>query len=94
MNNSAGIPRGALTGAIDAWAQPAWGRTRSDLPEAVRLFEKSGTAHLLDRHLSPEETVAEMDRAGVATLMLSAWRRPERWICTNDEIAEYVRAFP
>ena len=88
------IPSGIVTGAIDAWAQPALGTSRTDLPEAVRLFEKSGTAHLLDRRLSPEETVAEMDQAGVARLMLAAWCRPARWICTNDEVAEFVRAFP
>jgi predicted TIM-barrel fold metal-dependent hydrolase len=64
------------------------------VPEVVRLFEKSGTAHLLDKGLSPEETVAAMDRAGVTILMLSAWCRPGRWIFTNDQVAEYVRAFP
>ena len=84
----------ARTGAIDAWAQPATGRSRELMPEVVRLFEKSGTAHFLDRRLSIEETVAEMDRAGVDKLMLAAWCRPERWIFTNDEVAEYVRAFP
>jgi hypothetical protein len=88
------IDHGAANGAIDAWAQPAHGTTRADLPEAVRLFEKSGTAHLLDCRLSPSEMVAEMDRAGIARLMLTAWCRPERWICTNDEVAGYVRAFP
>jgi predicted TIM-barrel fold metal-dependent hydrolase len=64
------------------------------MPEVVRLFEKSGTAHLLDHRLSIEETVAEMDRAGVEKLMLAAWCRPERWVVTNDEVAEFVRAFP
>jgi hypothetical protein len=36
--------------AIDAWAQPVTGRSRQDLPEAVRLLEKSGTARYLDLH--------------------------------------------
>ncbi|NQD94106.1 hypothetical protein HP532_15770, partial [Pseudomonas sp. CrR25] len=45
-------------GAIEAWAQPANGRTRELLPEVVRLFEKSGSASLLDLRLSPEQTVA------------------------------------
>ncbi len=81
-------------GAIDAWAQLATGRTRELIPEAVRLFEKSGTTALLDKGLSPEETVAEMDRAGIHKLMVSAWCRPERWVSTNDEVAEYTRAFP
>ena len=79
---------------IDAWAQAATGRGRSDIPEVVRLFEKSGTAHLLDKRLSPDDTVAEMDRAGIHTLMLSAWCRPGRWMSTNDEVAEYVQAHP
>jgi predicted TIM-barrel fold metal-dependent hydrolase len=81
-------------GAIDAWAQPANGRARQLLPEVVRLFEKSGSAHLLDQPVSPEQTVAEMDQAGVAKLMLAAWCRPEGWIFSNDEIAEYTRAYP
>ena len=81
-------------GAIDAWAQPANGRAQKLLPEVVRLFEKSGSAHLLDQPLSPAQTVAEMDKAGVATLMLAAWCRPEGWVFSNDEVAEYTRAFP
>ncbi|SDG75927.1 hypothetical protein SAMN05216603_103323 [Pseudomonas benzenivorans] len=80
--------------AIDAWAQPANGRTRELLPEVARLFEKSGSAHLLDHGLTPEQTVAEMDQAGVEKLMLAAWCRPERWVCSNDEVAEFTRAFP
>lgn len=84
----------APLGAIDAWAQPANGRARELLPEVVRLFEKSGSAHLLDQPLTPEQTVAEMDRAGVDTLMLAAWCRPERWVFDNDLVAEYTRAFP
>lgn len=80
--------------AIDAWAQPANGRTRELLPEVARLFEKSGSGHLLDQRLTPEQTVAEMDKAGVDKLMLAAWCRPGRWVCSNDEVAEFTRAFP
>ncbi|MGC5703622.1 amidohydrolase [Pseudomonas sp. NFXW11] len=81
-------------GAIDAWAQPANGRARALLPEVARLFEKSGSAHLLDQPLSIEQTVALMDQAGVEKLMLSAWCRPEGWVFSNDEVAAYTRAFP
>lgn len=84
----------AHRGAIDAWAQPAKGRTRELLPEVVRLFEKSGSDHLLDQALSIEQTLALMDEAGVETLLLSAWCRPEGWVFSNDEIAEYTRAYP
>jgi predicted TIM-barrel fold metal-dependent hydrolase len=80
--------------AIDAWAQPVTGRTRQDLPEVVRLLEKSGTAHYLDRQLTPAELVAAMDAAGIRQLMLSAWCRPGRWLISNDEVAAHVAAFP
>ena len=80
--------------AVDAWAQPVLGRTRADLPEVVRLLEKSGTAHLLDHKLSPVQLVSLMDAAGVQTLMLSAWCRPSRWLITNDEVANHCTEFP
>ncbi len=80
--------------AIDAWAQPVTGRTRQELPEVVRLLEKSGTARYLDRQLTPAELVAAMDAAGIQKLMLSAWCRPGRWLITNDEVAAHVAAFP
>ncbi|PTU30211.1 amidohydrolase family protein [Stenotrophobium rhamnosiphilum] len=79
---------------IDAWAQPALGRVRQKLPEVARLFEKSGSAHLLDQSLDPAQTVALMDAAGVERLMLCAWCRPEGWLWTNDDVAEFIRAFP
>jgi predicted TIM-barrel fold metal-dependent hydrolase len=80
--------------AIDAWAQPVTGRTRQDLPEVVRLLEKSGTARYLDLKLTPAEIVAAMDVAGIQQLMLSAWCRPGRWLITNDEVAAHVETFP
>ncbi|MEK1908711.1 MAG: amidohydrolase family protein [Pseudomonas chlororaphis] len=83
-----------MKGAIDAWAQPANGRARQLLPEVARLFEKSGSAHLLDQPLSIEQTVELMDQAGVEKLMLAAWCRPERWVFSNDEIAAFTRAYP
>jgi len=83
-----------MSGVIDAWAQPVLGRSRQDLPEVVRLLEKSGTAQFLDRKLSPAEIVAMMDAAGVGKLMLSACCRPGRWLTTNEEVAAHVDAFP
>ncbi len=80
--------------AIDAWAQPAGGRTRELLPEVVRLFEKSGSTHLLDQRLSPQQTVAEMDQAGVAKLMLAAWCRHERWIFPSCASSPGTSAIP
>ena len=80
--------------AIDVWAQPANGLLRERVPEVARLFEKSGSGHLLDQRLSPEQTVALMDETGVEKLMLAAWCRPEGWAISNEEVAVYTRAFP
>jgi predicted TIM-barrel fold metal-dependent hydrolase len=80
--------------AVEAWAQPVTGRSRQDLPEVVRLLEKSGAARYLDLELTPAQIVAAMDAAGVERLVLSAGCRPGRWLITNDEVAAHVRAFP
>ncbi len=77
---------------IDAWAQPVL--KDSVMPEVVRLFEQSGSAHLLGRDLSAARLVEMMDNAGVDRVMLSAWHRPGKWVISNDTIAEFVRQFP
>ena len=79
---------------IDAWAQPASGRLFQDVPETARLLKLSGATHRLDQAVTPEATVAMMDRAGIQSVLLSAWCRPGRWIVTNDEIAGMARQFP
>ena len=38
--------------------------------------------------------IALMDEAGVSQICLSAWNRPGEVIASNEEIAEYTRAFP
>lgn len=79
---------------IDAWAQPARRDAFEKLPEIARLFKQSGSTHLLESGLTTAQIIAEMDRAGVQTLMLSAWHRPGQWIFSNDLIAEMVAEFP
>jgi uncharacterized protein len=77
---------------IDAWAQPVL--KDGLLPEVVRLFEQSGSAHLLGQDLSPAQLVEMMDNAGVDRVLLCAWHRPGSWVIRNDTIAEFVRQFP
>ncbi len=77
---------------IDAWAQPVI--KEGLLPEVVRLFEQSGSAHLLGQDLSAAQLVEMMDKAGVDRVMLCAWHRPGTWVIRNDTIAEFVRQFP
>jgi predicted TIM-barrel fold metal-dependent hydrolase len=79
---------------IDAWAQPALADSLKKLPEIARLFKQSGSSHLLETGLTAEQIVEAMDRAGVRTLMLSAWHRPGQWVFHNDQIAEMTRKFP
>lgn len=79
---------------IDAWAQPARQDAFEKLPEVARLFQQSGSAHLLETELTAAQIVAEMDRAGIQTLMLSAWHRPGINIYSNDLIAEMIAEFP
>ena len=77
---------------IDAWAQPVL--KDGVLPEVVRLFEQSGSAHLLGQDLSAAQLVELMDKAGVDRVMLCAWHRPGKCVTSNDTIAEFVRQFP
>lgn len=77
---------------IDAWAQPV--PKAESMPEVVRLFQQSGSAHLLNADLSAEQLVGYMDEAGVRRVLLSAWHRPGRWVISNDMVASIVRQFP
>jgi predicted TIM-barrel fold metal-dependent hydrolase len=77
---------------IDAWAQPVL--KEGVLPEVVRLFQQSGSAHLLGKDLTAEQLVQMMDEAGVGRVMLSAWHRPGKWVISNDTVAAMVRQYP
>lgn len=79
---------------IDAWAQPASREAFAKMPEVARLFQQSGSAKLLEAGLTTTQIVEAMNRAGVQTLLLSAWHRPGAWIYSNDLIAEMVAAYP
>ncbi|MEP7342040.1 MAG: amidohydrolase family protein [Acidobacteriota bacterium] len=79
---------------IDAWAQPARREAFEKMPEVARLFKQSGSAHLLETGLTAAQVVEAMDRAGIQTLMLSAWHRPGQWITHNDVVAKMVAQFP
>jgi predicted TIM-barrel fold metal-dependent hydrolase len=77
---------------IDAWAQPVL--KEGVLPEVVRLFQQSGSAHLLGKDLTAEQLVQMMDEAGVGRVMLSAWHRPGKWVISNDTVAAMVGQYP
>ncbi|PGH23857.1 hypothetical protein AJ80_02105 [Polytolypa hystricis UAMH7299] len=79
---------------IDAWANPVFPLAES-LPEAARLFQQSHSdASLLSKKRSPAELVKLMDMAGVSKICLTAWYRPGRVAFSNEEVAEFTRAYP
>jgi predicted TIM-barrel fold metal-dependent hydrolase len=79
---------------IDAWAQPAIKGSYEKLPEVVRLFKQSGSSQIFESGMTSAQVIESMDRAGIQTLMLSAWHRPGKWIIHNDTVAEMVREYP
>jgi predicted TIM-barrel fold metal-dependent hydrolase len=81
-------------GVVDAWAQPALKQIAQHMPEVVPLFKHSGSANILETGVSTEDMMAQMDQAGVGTVLLSAWHRPGQWVVSNDEVAKVVQEFP
>ncbi|KAH7246605.1 hypothetical protein BKA59DRAFT_512564 [Fusarium tricinctum] len=78
---------------VDVWCNlPGLGAA---IPEVARLFEYSHSdPEVADKKRSPKELIALMDEAGVSHICLSAWSRPGQMIFSNEEVAEYARAYP
>jgi uncharacterized protein len=81
---------------VDVWAQPPFAArpARLPVPEAARVFERSGSADLLTAEIGPGQLVALMDAAEVDVVLLSAWHRPGGWVLSNDDIAAFTTAYP
>lgn len=47
-----------------------------------------------DKKRSPQDVIALMDEAGISHACMSAWSRPGKMIFSNEEVAEYTRAYP
>jgi predicted TIM-barrel fold metal-dependent hydrolase len=68
---------------------------QSGIPEALRLFEQSHVDETwLTKPRTPADIVALMDASGVSKVCLTAWYRPGKVIFSNEQVAEYTRAFP
>jgi predicted TIM-barrel fold metal-dependent hydrolase len=78
---------------IDAWTNPPFGDMAVELPEIKRLFEQSGASKRA-AGMSPAETVAAMDAAGIEKLLLTSWTAPGRQVASNERIAEFIRDYP
>lgn len=80
--------------ATDAWANLALPGTLEKSAEVERLFRQARSAHVLDRGISGEETVAMMDRAGMRHAVVTVWHTRGSWQSSDDKVREMVRRFP
>jgi len=68
---------------------------QENIPEASRLFEQShADKELSSKCRTPAELVALMDDAGVSKICLCAWYRPGKVVFSNEDVAEFTRAYP
>ncbi|KAH0541843.1 hypothetical protein FGG08_003726 [Glutinoglossum americanum] len=63
--------------------------------EVARLFEQSrANKALLSKRRTPAELIQLMDDAMVSQICLCAWHRPGQVLFSNEEVAEFTRAYP
>jgi uncharacterized protein len=79
--------------AIDVWAQPALGGAFTS-PMFAPLVARARASERVAMAASPDKIVAAMDEAGIAKLLLCAWRLQDHWMISNDQIAGMVGLFP
>lgn len=77
---------------IDAWAQhPTLRHLQDPVFESLRRWSRGA----LPSEAPPlEHTLTAMDAAGVERALLSAWVGPRGAMISNDEVAEWVGAYP
>lgn len=77
---------------VDAWMQhPNSAFLGHEMFDTLRRWSRGD---LGDPEATPEQTVAAMDKAGVAVGMLCAWWGPTGPLISNDEVAALVRRWP
>jgi len=79
--------------AIDAWGGA--GLPGTEWPEEFKsIFRRYGTLERLEKMPTVEETVAEMDEAGVEMVVLAGFEYPGIKTMTIEEQAELVARYP
>jgi predicted TIM-barrel fold metal-dependent hydrolase len=58
------------------------------------LVQRARANERVSMAASPAKIVAAMDEAGIAKLLLSAWRLQDGWMISNAQVAEIVERFP
>lgn len=77
---------------VDAWMQhPSRGFSQHPMFESLRRWTRGTT---MNSDVTLETTIAEMDKAGIAVGLISAWWGPAGPLIENDEVAGFVRSYP
>jgi len=81
--------------AIDAWASfiPKE-RAKNWPPEFIHIFRKYKAGEKIEKGMTIEEMLADMDKAGVEIAVLSAFHYGNVQIITNEEVSHYVQKYP
>jgi uncharacterized protein len=78
---------------IDAWAQhPTARHLNQPMFESLRRWARAGSEAASDWPV--DLTLANMDEAGVARSLISAWEGPQGPLISNDEVAGFVGQAP
>lgn len=77
---------------IDAWAQhPTLRHARDPIFASLLRWNKTEPP---TEEIPLEMTIAAMDAASIDKSLISAWQAPGRDMISNDEVANFVQAFP
>jgi predicted TIM-barrel fold metal-dependent hydrolase len=79
---------------IDAWAQIPHKPGHMSFEPARRVFDRAGTLGDVAAPLEPGAVVDQMDGLGIEKLLICAWRLADRWLISNDDVAEVVAFAP
>lgn len=77
---------------IDAWAQhPTLRHARDPIFDSLRRWNRQQAP---TEEIPLDKTIRAMDDAGVAKTLISAWVGPRGTMISNDEVAQFVSAYP
>lgn len=81
--------------AIDAWASFIPRERAKNWPqEFIHIFRKYKSGERIEKGMTIEEMLKDMDNAGVEMVVLSAFHYGDVTIITNEEVAKYVQKYP
>ena len=77
---------------IDSWAQhPTLRLSQDPIFDSLRRWTRQ---QAVTEPVPVRATIQEMDKAGVAKALISAWVAPRNVMISNDEVADFVSEYP